>query len=199
MTHIEAARGLIDLDTIRSVKYRARVVKERTETSHPAIVEFYRRFQKELEARGFPFVATEFFRDGPRQMDLYESGRSRAKPGQSAHNWGAAVDVVHYGRWWDLDPKEWAIIGAIGKEVARKAKIKVEWGGDWNFYDPAHWQLKNWKAIRAADEWLQQNPAWLDQPGLDRWTMIDSVCEWQARPTPLDFGEYLESKARKAG
>ncbi|QCS37219.1 hypothetical protein [Tortoise microvirus 70] len=62
-----------------------------------------------------------------------------------------AVDIVHFGRYWDLSPKEWAVVGLIGKEVARRRNIKIVWGGDWRFWDPAHWELKDWKALRVPD------------------------------------------------
>jgi len=34
---------------------------------------------------------------------------------------------------------------AIGKEVARKRNIKLDSGHDWNFWDPAHWEIDNWQ------------------------------------------------------
>jgi hypothetical protein len=84
-------------------------------------------------------------RDEKRQNDLYEQGRSKAKGGNSPHQFGCAVDIVHATRYWQLSKKEWDIIGSIGKEIARKRHLKLDWGGDWDFYDPAHWQLKNWR------------------------------------------------------
>lgn len=68
------------------------------------------------------------------------------RPGRSPHQFGMAVDIAHLTRAWDLTAKEWAVIGLIGKEVARKRKIRIVWGGDFkSIYDPAHWELADWK------------------------------------------------------
>jgi len=109
---------------------------------------FYRRFIKEMEARGVAMFATEFNRSNERQRELKAKGVSKAGPGASPHNYGLAVDIVHLTRLWDLTEKEWDLIGTIGKEVARKMNLKVEWGGDWNFYDPAHWEIRDWREVR---------------------------------------------------
>ena len=62
-------------------------------------------------------------------------------------DYSAAVDIIHATRGWNLTKKEWDVVGAIGKELARKRNIDIEWGGDWKFYDPAHWQIKSWKTL----------------------------------------------------
>lgn len=147
--HSEAAYKMADYPSIRTTAYLNKKIKTRTDGSEPEIIEFYNQLIKELEKRGFPFYAHCFYRSPARQARLYAQGVSKAKPGNSAHNWGCAVDVVHFRRHWDLTKKEWSIIGAIGKEVARKRKIKIVWGGDWKFYDPAHWHLENWRDVRA--------------------------------------------------
>lgn len=78
---------------------------------------------------------------------MYVKGLSKAKAGQSAHNHGFAVDIVHGTKAWELTRKQWDLVGHIGKEVAASMGIHVEWGGDWSFYDPAHWELANWRDI----------------------------------------------------
>lgn len=95
----------------------------------------------------YPFY---FVRTHDEQDRLYAKGVTKAKGGESPHNYGCAVDQVHYSRYWDLTKKEWAVIGLIGKEVARRRNIKIVWGGDWGFYDPAHWELRDWRHYRAA-------------------------------------------------
>jgi len=98
------------------------------------------------KARNIPVEAFEMLRNEARQDALYAEGRSKAKAGNSPHQYGMAVDVVHATRYWQLSKKEWDILGSIGKEVARRRNIKIEWGGDWEkFWDPAHWQLQNWR------------------------------------------------------
>lgn len=149
-TYQDAAKTLTDHNAIRTVRYANAVVKQKRDGTHPQIVEFYVRLQKELKRRGYPFYAFEFIRSDDRQRTLKARGVSRAGPGQSPHNHGCAVDVIHLARLWDLTTTEWAIIGQIGKEVARKAKIPIVWGGDWKFYDPAHWELEHWRDLVIA-------------------------------------------------
>ena len=154
-TYQEAAQSLTNWPVVRTVDHKNKKVKTSRENSHPDIVTFYRKFQAELENRGIPLYAFEFYRSNVRQDRLREMGVSKAAAEQSPHNWGCAVDMVHSTLYWDLTPKQWAVIGAIGKEVARKLKIKVVWGGDWKFYDPAHWELAHWRDLRKASRQMQ--------------------------------------------
>ena len=112
----------------------------------PDIVKFERNLCRALKEYGIPFFATEFCRDRPRQELLLATGKSKAAFGSSAHNFGMAVDVIHSRKGWDLHSLEWDMVGLLGKEVARKMNLKVTWGGDWKFYDPAHWQIEDWRA-----------------------------------------------------
>jgi hypothetical protein len=150
-------RDLRDYDTVASARYRTQIIKTDHRGTHPAIVAFYARFQRMLAAQGYPFYAHEFLRDRARQAVLFEQGHSRARPGESAHNWGCAVDVIHARKGWELhqdNRKAWALVGAIGKEAARKCGVKLTWGGDWAFWDPAHWELENWREWKALAEKL---------------------------------------------
>lgn len=123
------------------------------EKCHPQLVEFYQAFHAALEKRAMPFVGFEFYREPERQEALKKSGVSNAGPMSSPHQWGMAVDVVHFERFWSLTKAEWAVIGLIGKEVARKRHIRVTWGGDFkSIYDPAHWELTDWRLYRDADK-----------------------------------------------
>ena len=140
-----AAYALADAPAVK----RSDVIKRQTEVMyegvHPEVVQFYKAMYAACKARNIPVEAFEMLRSEARQNALYAEGRSQAKAGNSPHQYGMAVDVVHSTRYWQLSKKEWDILGSIGKEVARRRNIKVEWGGDWDFWDPAHWQLKNWR------------------------------------------------------
>jgi hypothetical protein len=149
ITHRDAALRLTDWQTVKSSAYRNQKIKASHDGSEPEILEFSRHFVSELEKRGYPLFAFELYRSRERQLRLLMNKVTKAQPGDSPHNWGCAVDVVHSTRFWDLTKLEWDLIGAIGKEVARKRKIKVVWGGDWQFYDPAHWELENWRDVRT--------------------------------------------------
>ena len=99
---------------------------------------------------GVPIFAHSVIRGSADQNRLYREGHSKARAGESPHNYGAAVDLIHGTKGWNLTRKQWAIIGHIGKELAIQAGHKVTWGGDFkSLYDPAHWELTEWRAIRA--------------------------------------------------
>lgn len=131
---------------------------------HPEMVDFVRKLTRELNKQKLPFYIHSTWRTHAEQLALLKRGVTRAGPGDSPHNFGCALDLVHVHRHWDISRKEWAMIGAIGREVARKANVQVMWGGDWNFYDPAHWELKRWKLYRSAHNLLA--PVW-SREGVD--------------------------------
>ena len=165
-THQQAAAKLIDHAAVKTVKEKQREIKEnldmregdpRLHFVHPEIILFRDAFEKALYKRGIPFKTFELYRSPERQQRLLKNGVTRAGPGQSPHQYGMAVDEVHATRFWDLTRKEWDLIGAIGKEAARRVKVKVEWGGDFRtIYDPAHWQLEGWRERRGYTIEAQQ-------------------------------------------
>lgn len=148
-THQTALARLTAPEVVASAAFKRREWQASDKGSHDYIVRFGRRLCQTLQARGLPFFPIEWIRDAARQNQLKKEGRSLASFGSSPHNFGMAVDIVHFGKYWDCTPKEWAVIGLIGKEVARKLEIKVTWGGDWSFYDPAHWELTDWRSLRG--------------------------------------------------
>lgn len=114
--------------------------------AHRDIKEFERRFIKRCYKLGIPLFAHNMVRTREDQDKLFADGVSKAKGGQSAHNYGMAVDIVHGVRAWNLQPKEWQVLGHIGTELAKSMGVEVVWGGSWTtFYDPAHWELTGWK------------------------------------------------------
>lgn len=75
--------------------------------------------------------------DGKNYSDLSKPRVTNAKPGQSYHNYGLAIDyfiVSDDGKnaKWTVDAK-WRLVAAIGKSLG------FAWGGDWsNFKDYPH-------------------------------------------------------------
>lgn len=92
-----------------------------------------------------PLYVHSAFRTQADQNYLYKKGRSKAQYPRAAHCQGAAVDIVHGLYHWDLTHGEWERLGMLGHDVARKLSIDITWGGNWSFYDPAHWELTGWK------------------------------------------------------
>lgn len=116
--------------------------------AHWDILEFEKVFIKAAARMGIPMFAHNMVRTSAEQTELYIRGVSRAKAGQSPHNFGCAVDIVHSLKAWDLSKFEWQLLGHIGKEHAARRGLKVTWGGDWrSFYDPAHWQITGWRQV----------------------------------------------------
>lgn len=149
MTNKDAMNSLRDPVAVASKKHLNAKIKVSNVSCHPLLIEFHKKFQKQLDDYGIPFRPFEFHRTAWRQNELFDQGRSKARAWESPHQWGMAVDMIHTFKAWDLSRAEWSVIGEIGKQVAERADIFIEWGGDWNFYDPAHWQLADWHQYRA--------------------------------------------------
>lgn len=136
----------------------------------PDIALFAARLVKALEKRGIPMYVHAAFRTRAEQEAAFERGVSKARWPRAPHCQGAAVDIVHGRFHWDMTKAEWALIGKIGKELHESLmrrfpvafRYEIVWGGDWSFWDPAHWELKNWRDdIRE----LQAGPPVRHTPG----------------------------------
>ncbi|MEP3530118.1 MAG: M15 family metallopeptidase [Sulfitobacter sp.] len=120
--------------------------------THSDIQIFAAHFIEALRRRNIPMYVHSAFRTLEEQNELQAKGRSRAKWPRAPHCQGKAVDIVHGQYHWELTPQEWQYLGKLGKDIAAKLGIEITWGGDWTFYDPAHWELTDWREnIRAID------------------------------------------------
>jgi hypothetical protein len=113
---------------------------------HPDILEFERTFIKKLRTNGIPMFCHTAMRSNAEQQRLYEEGHSQIKQA-GAHQAGCAVDIIPSVQPWDMDKRCWSIVGHLGHEHAAAKGIDIRWGGDWSFYDPAHWELANWREL----------------------------------------------------
>ena len=96
----------------------------------------------------------EGFRSWKRQDDLYDQGRTlpgqivtNAQGGQGYHNYALACDIIFkQGKWNPPSPSWWDDFGTTAK------KYGLEWGGDWEFADTPHVQLRpsdvTWQELR---------------------------------------------------
>jgi len=141
----EALRYMRMADFLKTEKWHDQQHRADREGAHLEIVEFEKAFIRRFKKLGVPMYAHCVMRDANTQQFLYDTGKSKATPGKSPHNHGFAVDLVHGHRHWDMPKVCWDLIGEIGYEVAARLGIEIEWGGEWNFYDPAHWQIAMWK------------------------------------------------------
>ena len=118
---------------------------------HPEMQIFERRLLARFKKLGIPMFTVYCYRDAKLQNELFEKGRSKARAGESPHNYAMAIDMVHSTLAWDLpDKKCWDLIGHVGHEIAASWGIKVKWGGEFeSLYDPAHWELLDWRDQRG--------------------------------------------------
>lgn len=161
LTYAQALAGLVDrpfLETERWQEQQRRAVRD---GAHPDILEFERVFIRKMAKLGIPMFASEVMRSAKRQDELFALGTSRARGGQSAHQVGCAVDLVHSVKGWAMSKKEWELVLHTGREVAVAKGLKVENLADLTGgFDPAHWQLKDWKAIKGGyPEWPPKKKA----------------------------------------
>ena len=128
--------------------------QQKLNTCHPNIIFLFEHVVKEYDCS-----ILEGARSDKRQNELFKSGASKKKAGQSKHNHlpSLAVDVSPYPipKNWGADNfKELArfyhFAGYV-KATAEKLGIEIRWGGDWNgnnkftdqgFDDLVHYEIK---------------------------------------------------------
>lgn len=109
-----------------------------------AQTEFIRRLERfwQIMAQiGAPVEFHEFYRSPQRQNELYFQGKTKAKAGQSSHNWGLAVDYHFQGRGWSV-PKDWWEVGDL---VARYVGLE----SGISYQDANHIQMPGWKTWKT--------------------------------------------------
>jgi peptidoglycan L-alanyl-D-glutamate endopeptidase CwlK len=110
----------------------------------PPVKQRAQAFVDAAKAKDIDLLVTSTYRDSESQNALYAQGRTtpgnivtRAKAGQSWHNWRCALDVVPLVNGkaiWD-DQALWKQVGEIGKSCG------LEWAGDWKtFKEYPHFQ-----------------------------------------------------------
>ena len=109
--------------------------------------------------RGIPLYVHCCFRTEAEQRALFAKGASKVRYPNSAHNSAEAVDIVHGCYHWNLMPKEWAYIHALGRDALRRLnaslpydkRLFLNWGGDDGSpgdsfrWDPAHWEVADYR------------------------------------------------------
>ena len=111
----------------------------------PAVATAADRVMVDMEMLGHPVRVVEGYRSLERQAELYVQGRTtpgevvtKAKPGESLHNYGCAVDFIFRKEGYNATPPLWETLGTIGE------KHGLEWGGRWKgFVDKPHFQMTN--------------------------------------------------------
>lgn len=149
-TYAEGLKALRNVPFLQGTKWREQQDRANRKGANIDILDFERALVKRMAKLGVPMFCHCLRRTEAEQNALYVQGHSKAKGRQSPHYYACAVDIVHSVKAWNLTRKEWALIGHIGKEVAQSLGVKITWGGDWSFYDPAHWELTDWRTLPHA-------------------------------------------------
>lgn len=111
----------------------------------PRIKLFAARMVEEMRKIGVPIFVQSAYRT-KEQHDALQRGQVKAKWPREPHCQGEAVDLVHARYAWELTKGEWAMIGKLGKAVAGRIGAPIVWGGDFlTSYDPAHWEIEDWR------------------------------------------------------
>lgn len=159
-----ALEGLVNRPFLATERYRQQQTRAVRTGVHPKVLKFEAAFVRRMKRLGIPMFAHCVTRTLEEQSEMVRAGVSRDSPADGVwpHQW-AAVDLIHSVKGWQMNDEEWRLIGHLGKEVSAQLGVSMTWGGDWDFYDPAHWELKNWqeepaKWWKAYPEWIRENP-----------------------------------------
>jgi peptidoglycan L-alanyl-D-glutamate endopeptidase CwlK len=103
-------------------------------------------------------------RSNAEQDEAYKKGTSKAKPGQSPHNFLPSLAV-------DLQPMDSSItlreLAQVVIHEAKKLGIQITWGGDWDgdgdetnekFRDKFHYEFTDWKERAGKNPLPTQQP-----------------------------------------
>jgi peptidoglycan LD-endopeptidase CwlK len=141
-------------------------------TLHPYVRVKVQRLMEAMSDAGFPCTIVHAMRSMRTQAELYSQGRTKpgaivtnAKPGQSYHNYGLAVDLLPLvcakDRNWAPDHQAWQVLGALAKAMG------FTWGGAWN--DKPH--VEYHKQVHHT-----QLRKWLDEGTMDSvWAHMDQI------------------------
>ena len=109
------------------------------------------------DGAGIDLLVTSTYRDVEAQDALYAQGRTKpglivtkAKGGQSFHNFRCAVDVVPLVNGkpvWNDSAPIWFKVGELGKAAG------LEWAGDWKtFRESPHFQYTGGKTLKQLQD-----------------------------------------------
>lgn len=108
-----------------------------------------------LDALGFRVFET--YRTDDEQLRVFNLGTSKARPGESPHQYGLAVDFVPYhpdnGWYW---PKAKDVLWNRMHEIVDKSELSTKPGPDIP-WDSPHIEVPQWRALRSEKHrhWLR--------------------------------------------
>lgn len=139
-------RSIQDHEFIEHQRYQEQQWRAVRENAHLLILEFEKAFVKRCRKLSIPMFAHTVVRTKKMQQQVFKEGHSNNDGSKEYAHQHCAADIVHSRYGWNLNKDQWKLLGHIGKEVAHMHGIAITWGGDWkNPYDPAHWELAQWR------------------------------------------------------
>lgn len=118
--------------------------RDNRDQCHPAL-----RLVIDEAAKSFDFTVICGVRDKANQETAYRDKKSKARFGQSPHNFEPALafDAVPYPIDWN-DTKRFKAMAEVMKAAAVKVGVKITWGGDFkSFTDMPHFELTGWQSM----------------------------------------------------
>lgn len=125
---------------------------------------FAARLVEAARKENVPLYVHAALRTKEEQNAAYERGNSKLRWPRAPHCQGKAVDIVHSIYHWQLTDDEWRTLGHMGKKIAHKMSLRLNWGGDETIipapygdpadtfrWDPAHWEIHPW--AQEIHEW----------------------------------------------
>lgn len=128
----------------------SKIGKQRLEKLHPALQAIINEY---LYYKDLTVLCTN--RGKEEQEEAFKKGNSKARFGQSPHNFmpARAVDIVPYpipmkNGQWDNNSREWNDQADLFLEIAKEKGIEITWGGTFTkLVDKPHFELKNWRQM----------------------------------------------------
>lgn len=146
-----ALRVLQDPEFLRSEKHQEQHWRANREGADARIRVFEKRFVARMAKLGVPMFCHCMVRTLAQQRAEFVQGNTKNDGSRPYPHMAWAVDIIHGTKAWDLSRESWTLLGHIGKEVAAAEGLKLVWGGDWKFYDPAHWEVADWRSGEIRD------------------------------------------------
>ena len=161
-----ALRGIMSPAFLKTERYQSQQWRANRVGAHPNIVRFEQALVKRMRELGVPMFAHCVVRSKADQDAAYARGVSQIKGAQPYAHAFAACDIIHSVKGWDIPEKAWDLVGHCGYEIAKKLRIPMIWGGDWDgdgdkgdqkLYDPAHWELAFWRSMEVEPPHMYRN------------------------------------------
>lgn len=143
-----------DAEFLSSQKYNEQGRRANEFGAHPDIIEFNRCMRITCARSAIPVFSHCTIRTLEQQLKEFNEGDSKVRFG--AHNVGMATDIIHSTLGWNMTKESWLLIGHIGRELIQAkglCLVSLAWGGDWKFYDPAHWEVRDWRDFQKGFPW----------------------------------------------